>query len=370
MRHLFESPETVEEIERLVNRLSKIKGFSENDFLQNIRYNGPHPKFYEFCCQLEENLPDGCSAELTGGTQSITVYYRGQKVLKAYLTPSDNEIHYYDDEGKLRAKKMLGFPRDTALTFIKKFITPKIPAIEAEMNKKEEEKKRRASKIERLKGTIQPDSKDIMRANNAWDKALEIEAKTKPFMNPNKFREFVDLLFQQIRKIKDGEKYKRRVIAFYNKIMDNAEPENPQFVKAKRQLENHIADFVENDKDSEIAADVSESLWTYGSILTEDIAAEMHKDGFSDTEIKAAFWTQGIWEDIVNIDDPELNPNGEYIHWYDVENDLFTQEWYDNTVDMVYNWIRKNPGKNSDDFQNTDEYKKIKAELEKILNRS
>ena len=92
------------------------------------------------------------------------------------------------------------------------------------------------------------------------------------------------------------------------------------------------------------------------------------KDG-SDTEVKAAFWTQGIWEDLVNDDNPETNPSGEYTHWYDVEPTPDEHRWYEKAENVVCRWIKKNPGKNSLDFEKTSEYGKIRSELEEILGK-
>lgn len=223
--------------ERLFNRFKSIDGFDPMGFFEVLRHYGPHENFYEFACYLNENLPEGCTARLGHYSQEIVLSYKNYCLARAYMTVNDKEIHYDAGKEEHKTMKMLGGPDACARRFLKKVVEPRILWAN-EQERKEEELLRRAeeakiakaNKVNNFRSLVTSDAKDEYRAETAWARSNGRPSK------------YLDLLDQQLHKITDPNKAKRRIKAFYDHLLAvmNNDRSNPNVDRILDKLENRM----------------------------------------------------------------------------------------------------------------------------------
>jgi len=216
-----------------IEKFKNIDGFNLSEFRDSFLYYGPHSNFIEFACYVNEHLPEGCTAKLVAGTQAIKVSYKNYTLSCAYMSVNDKEIHL--DSGKnFKKMKINGDPDGCARRFLKTVVEPRILTAKEQERKEEEVRVANANKVNNFLSYVIPDEKDIYRAETAWERSHGLLSK------------YIKFLDQQLNKITDPNKAKRRIKAFYDHLLsmtkDNAEDlsVNKTLSRLKNRMLDHM----------------------------------------------------------------------------------------------------------------------------------
>lgn len=161
-------------------------------------------------------------------------YYGPNSNFKRFAV-NDREVHCFNIEKSVIRFGMKNGSLNTEGA-AKRFIDclqPNIAKAEIKAQEREAYEMKRNANADRIK-QVQPDTKDLQRAKDAWGKVKDL----------NELRKYYDLWYQQNNKITDKAKADRRINAFYNFFLSQ-EPNIPssyksEFNRTKAKFENSI----------------------------------------------------------------------------------------------------------------------------------
>ena len=173
-------------------------------------------------------MPEDCTTKLVADTQAIKVLYKKCVLTCAYMSVNDKEIHLSDGS---KVMKINGNPEGCARRFLKTIIEPRILLAKEQERKEEEARIAKANKVNNFRSSVSPDEKDKYRAETAWARSNGSLSK------------YVRFLDQQLNKITDPNKARRRIEAFYDYLMAGvSDTSDPDIKRTLERLENRMLD--------------------------------------------------------------------------------------------------------------------------------
>ena len=235
MRIFLQEEQTKDEAAQVFEDYSKIRDYDIKEDLMQFAYYGPNSNFKRFAINVAKLLPKECDLKIEQGGMAISITYKGQEVGLAYRSINDREVFCFNIEKPVIRFGMKNGSLNTEGT-AKRFIDclqPNIAKAEIKAQEREAYKMKRNANADRIK-QVQPDTKDLQRAKDAWGKVKDL----------NELRKYYDLWYQQNNKITDKAKADRRIYAFYNFVLSqdtNIPSSNKsEFNRIKAKFENSM----------------------------------------------------------------------------------------------------------------------------------